>query len=183
MKYLFLLICLSACATQKMFLENPATNLPIYQCQLPVEVYLDRSVPNYDYYTIKAELDYWNQELNAKVFVFKGYSGYNPLDNVLVIHAFFNSRESPENRGRTYFHLSNKGCILSSDIEYQADRINRNYRVLDWVLRHELFHAIGANHLYIENDLMAPLLPFCASFVPRVNRKQKQAIKNIYNLK
>lgn len=181
-KYFLLLAFLFSCAGPSMLLKNPDTNLPIYQCRLPIKVYLDRSVPNYDYYTIENELEYWNQELNTKIFVFKGYQGYSSSDYSLIIHAFFKSNEPPQRRGRTWFFLSDSGCIISSDIEYQADRINRNYRVLDWVFRHEMMHVLGGNHLYIENDLMAPLLPFWPTFVPRANLKQIKAIKNLYNL-
>ena len=184
MKYLLLLfIGLSACAP-KIFLINPNTNLPLYQCKLPLKVYLDRSVPNYDYYTIQSELDYWNQELNTKVFILKGYTGYSPsATNILVIHALFNSSEDKKVLGRTYFYVSNdKKCVISSDIEYHADRINRNYRILDWVIRHETCHVLGIDHFNRDNDLMYPKLPGHPTNVPRVNQKQKEALKNIYNL-
>lgn len=183
MKYLLLLIIsLSACAP-KIFLRAPTTNLPIYQCKLPIKVYLDRSVLNYDYYTIQSEVEYWNQELGAKVFIFRGYQGYSSSVNSVIIHALFNSNREKQTRGTTWNLLSDKGCIIFSDVEYHADRINRNYRVLDWIIRHEMAHTLGLNHFDEENDLMDRSFPYRPIFVPRVNQKQKEALKNIYNLK
>jgi hypothetical protein len=188
---LFIALTFCACATTSHFQINPAEQ-PLIQCSLPQLVVLASDVPDYDEHTIINAMEYWNQELGAKVFIFAGRID-ETSDEIKSSPGFitvkvWNPEDSTEPSDFASTRNYGNKCITGSRIRYLVHKPNRNYRMLEWAMRHEFFHTLvdyqdpKDDHSPYENDLMYRSMPSTPVFVPRARREEIYILKSLYNL-
>lgn len=177
------IILLFLCSCSHALLQHKGKDF--IQCKLPIVVSLDDSVPEADVFTIKSALEYWNKELNHKMFVFMGrdYISFRPAAVKCVRISAVKKIDDIETKLAIIWpYPRTDGCMIGGMIDYIRRKImNGEDLRLNHVMRHELGHALGLAHW--KDGIMYYETPRKPYYIPRVALKQKCALIKAYKLK
>lgn len=183
---LLLIVSSTSCATP-MFLRNDY-NLPLVLCSFPKTVAIDKNVPINDIPVIKKSFNYWNKELGYNIFnKFIDLRTDDIPDDMhnyifVTVRPYSDVEDThPKRRGVMVPEVT-MGCMTGSKIIYYSEVINRKSSFFEWLIKHEVGHALGIDHSDSKKYLMHYNFSANGRKIPKADRKKINALKNIYNL-